>query len=62
MRIHITRTHIACSGSIWSHDYTHDCEVAHYKDELVVYLWDKNSQQATLFIPKEKIEAVWEEA
>ena len=62
MRIHITRKHIVCNGNAYDHDYTYDCDVGHYKDELVVYLYDAYNQQATLFIPREKIEAVWREA
>lgn len=62
MRIHITRKHIVCNGNTYDHDYTYDCDVGHYKAELVVYLYDALNNQATLFIPKDKIEAVWREA
>ena len=61
MRIRITRTHIACHGSTYTNDYTHDCEVSHYKQSLVVYLWTVTGQQATLFIERNKLVGAWTE-
>lgn len=61
MRIRITRTHVSCHGSTWSNNYTFDCEVTHYKQSLVVYLWTETCQMATLYIERNKLVGAWTE-